>query len=100
MIITKTDNESKRTKIDNIKKEKRNRRSLNFFFFHLFIKYLLTFVVNNVKCVLLSTVKCLKTYKYTDSRKFQQEQKKNKIKSKEQCMLFIKLIRLTNDAYL
>ena len=53
--------------------------------------------VNNVKCVLLSTVNCLKTYKYTDSRKFQQEQK---IESKEQCMLYIKLIRLTNDAYL
>ena len=57
-------------------------------------------LVNNVNCYMFCQVQLnyLKRYKYTDSRKkFQQEQT---LMSKELCILYIKLKRLTNDAYL
>ena len=52
LIIMKTDNESKRTKIDYSKKEKHNRRSLNFFFFTFIYSFNTCshMFVNNVKC--------------------------------------------------
>ena len=50
LIIMITDNESKRTKIDNSKKEKHNRRSLNFFTFIYSFNTCSHMFVNNVKC--------------------------------------------------